>query len=402
MTVYAIAAAVAVVFIALLFFRSKQSPDVSTALRSLLLARAEGKITAEEFEQRQAALHAAVLMPAQKPKLSGALKFGLPVAIVALAGVLYGWLGNPNAIEAPTATPPVMGAAPMTADGQPAAHTGGDLSEMVKRLADKLAKDPKNGEGWALLGHSYVELHKHAEAADAFAKAAVLIKPDANLLADWADAYVMTHDRKWDAKSRDIVKRALAADPKHLKALALAGSEAFDRKQYKEAIAFWKRMKDAAPADSMDVKLADANIQEATAIMTGKPVPVAPVAEPAAPVAANGGGAVISGVVTLASAMKGKVAPGDTVFIIAKAPEGGGPPLAVQRFTVADLPVKFRLDESSAMIPGRSIANYPTVVLTARVSKSGQPMASPGDVSSETLNVKTKSENLRVEIAKQL
>ncbi len=298
--------------------------------------------------------------------------------------------------------PPMTGLPP---DGQQAG-SGGDLKVMAQRLADKLAKDPGNGEGWALLARTYLELRQHRQAADAFAKADALQKLDATALADWADAYVVASDRKWDAKARDLVKRALAADPKHLKALALAGSEAFERKDYKEAIAQWQKMRAAAPADSMDAKLADTNIEEASAIMTGKrppavsALPAAPTSATSAPAsAAPAANAMVAGTVTVASALKSRLAPTDTVFIVAKPTDGMGAPLAVKRFTVADLPIKFTLTDQDAMVPDRRLSRFGEVLVTARISKSGDAIAKPGDPASAPLTVKVGSNNLRIEIA---
>ena len=140
---------------------------------------------------------------------------------------------------------------------------GGDLSVMVKRLADKMKQDPKNGEGWHLLARTYSELRMHAEAAAAFEKAAALLPPSAALLADWVDAYVTSRGNQWDDVARGILKRSLAADGQHMKTLALAGSESFGRGQYKEAIRYWDQMKKIAPPNSMDAKLAEENIREA-------------------------------------------------------------------------------------------------------------------------------------------
>jgi len=188
--------------------------------------------------------------------------------------VLYTYFGKSKEAEISPSPAPVassgMRAPEAMSQTQPKANSGGDLNMVVKRLADKMVKDPNNGEGWLLLARTYGELGQHKEAANAYAKAAALLPPDAALLADWADAYVMTQDRKWNDEAREIVKRALAANPKHLKSLALAGGEAFDRADYKTAIDYWKRIKSAAPADSMDAKLADSNIVEATARMDGK------------------------------------------------------------------------------------------------------------------------------------
>lgn len=246
--------------------------DISEALRELLLARAAGRIDAEEFERRQAALHAELLAePALRkshsyswwPWLAGT------VLVVGAAAGAIAWFGNRDA--GVPSVPPAMLTRPMTMPGMPEKRgTGGDLKAMAGRLAEKLTRNPTDGEGWALLGQTYVELGQHKNADNAFAKAAALDKLDAKLLADWADAHVVANDRKWDEAARNIVKRALAADPGNLKALSLAGSEAFDRADYKQAIALWKQMRDAAPPGSMDAKLADANIEEATARLVRK------------------------------------------------------------------------------------------------------------------------------------
>ena len=120
------------------------------------------------------------------------------------------------------------------------------------------------------LGESHAGIMVLPEATAPGTKASALFPLDASMLADWADAHVVSHERKWDSEARKIVQRALSADPKHLKSLALGGSEAFDRADYKAAISFWKRMKAVAPADSMDTKLAEANIHEAEAMLSGK------------------------------------------------------------------------------------------------------------------------------------
>jgi cytochrome c-type biogenesis protein CcmH len=137
------------------------------------------------------------------------------------------------------------------------------MRDMAKRLADRLAREPNNGSGWELLARSYVELRRYSEANEAFAKAAKLLPPDANLLADWADAYVLAHDGKWDKQAFDIVDRALSIDPKHLKALSLAGRGAIITGNFKQAVAYWTRVKSAATAGSAESKEAEANLKEA-------------------------------------------------------------------------------------------------------------------------------------------
>ncbi|MBU1236828.1 MAG: hypothetical protein KJ634_12540 [Gammaproteobacteria bacterium] len=243
---------------------------ISEALRELLLARAAGMIDADEFERRQAALHAELLAQTAPPKQGNRWLLVVAAGVVAFAIGVYAW--KTGALAPPAEVPPIMSAAPTAMPPQPAGASGagGDLSAMALRLAEKLTKDPTNGDGWALLGQTYIELRQYKEADQAFAKAAGLGQIDARLLAEWADAHVVANDRQWDKTARDLVARALAADDKDLKALALSGSEAFARGDYKQAIARWQKLRKVAPPDSMDVRLADANIAEARAAISGK------------------------------------------------------------------------------------------------------------------------------------
>ncbi|UCV21460.1 tetratricopeptide repeat protein [Ferribacterium limneticum] len=368
--------------------------DVAAALRELLLARAEDRIDQAEFDRQQAVLHAAVLAPAQAQTgfslvLGKKLGFIAAALVLALAVVAI-WVSSPSIDNTKTASLIEPGAMPPVTQ-TPKASSGGDLNTVVKKLADKMANDPNNGEGWLLLAKTYSELRRHAEADAAYAKASALVTLDAHALADWADAHVMTKDRKWDDEARKIVKRAIAADPKHVKALALAGSEAFDRADYKAAIDFWKRMKAVAPADSMDSKLADANIAEANAALSGKR-PAAAAAEPAVAIGA------VAGVVTLSPKLKGKVSADDTLFVTAKTPDGAGAPLAVWRYKGSDFPIEFRLDDSSAIMPGRTISQFSEVLVTAKISRSGSAEPSKGDILATPVRARLGNTTLVVEL----
>ncbi len=370
---------------------AKSNGDVASALRVLLLAKAQGHIDQDEFDRRQAALHAALLtdspatpgvMPAFKPSW-----VIVPLALAA-AGALYVAFSGPKppspsgSVSPPSSFPASTGSATN--------NKGGDLNTVVKRLESKMASDPGNGEGWQLLAKTYGELRRFAEADAAYEKAAALLPADAGMLADWADAHVMAMDRKWDAAGRAIVKRALAADPKHVKSLALAGSEAFERGDYKEAIGFWKRMKAVATPDSMDGKLADANIAEAEAMMSGKtPENSAPQLLP---------NAVVGGVVTLSPKLRNQVSSGDTLFVVAKAPDGKGAPLAVWKYVGTDFPVEFRLDDSAAILPGRTLSQYPEVVVSAKLSKSGSAEPGKGDISTPSIKTKLGNTSMALEL----
>lgn len=171
--------------------------DISKALRELLLARAAGKIDAEEFSRREAALHAELLADEEAGARRRWWMLGGAVAVLALAIGVYAWKTSDPAPALAT-LPPAMSAMPpaLPAPGAPSgmppaqqpASTGGDLKTMAMRLAEKLAKNPTNGEGWALLGQTYLELGQYKEADQAFAKADALGKIDTRLRGEWDKA----------------------------------------------------------------------------------------------------------------------------------------------------------------------------------------------------------------------
>jgi cytochrome c-type biogenesis protein CcmH len=256
--------------------------DVGPALRQLLIDKNEGRLSQEAVDQAQASLYSQVLSQDTVAKDPMAKRRALVLAgggLVAVIVAVVGWMTTPPSGPVTVIGPQTSGIGERAAtQGAGAPETqataqapkGGDLNNLVSGLAQKMEKDPGNGQGWLLLARTYSELRQYDNASQAYARATALIPAEAQVLADWADAHVMANERQWDEKARDIVKRAVKADAKNPKALTLAGSEAFDRKQYKAAIDFWKRAIAVEPPNSMNAKLAESNIQEALALLNGK------------------------------------------------------------------------------------------------------------------------------------
>lgn len=88
----------------------------------------------------------------------------------------------------------------------------------------------------------------------------------------------------------------------------------------------------------------------------------------------------VSGEVSLAAALRTKAQAGATVFIVAKSVDSPGAPVAVYRTSVGAWPLKFTLDDSQSMVPGRNLSNAGRVTIEARISRSGQPLPASGDL----------------------
>src|SRR5207244_12344869 len=113
----------------------------------------------------------------------------------------------------------------------------------------RMEGNPNDGVGWVLLARSYVGMGRYSEAVPIFQKAVTLIPDDAQLLADYADTLGVVHGRKLDGKPEALIQQALKIDPHNVKALMLAGTVAFNRKNYARAAKDWELARANLPAD---------------------------------------------------------------------------------------------------------------------------------------------------------
>jgi cytochrome c-type biogenesis protein CcmH len=274
-----------------------------------------------------------------------------------------------------------------------------DIEKMVAGLAAKLEKNPDDARGWVMLARSYYVLQRMPEAAAAYAKAAEKISDDADLLVDYADALAMAQGKRIDGKPLELVHQALKINPSHPKALAMAGTAAFFRNDYPGAIAFWEKLLPLLPPDSEMAKSVVGGIAEArelggkTAHATSTPAKTSVKTESKSIEALS-----VSGKVTLSPAMANKANPEDTLFIVARAANGPRMPLAVVRRRVADLPLEFKLDDALAMSPELKLSAFPEVIVTARISKSGNALSQPGDLQGVTRPVKVGAKGIAIVI----
>jgi cytochrome c-type biogenesis protein CcmH len=322
-------------------------------LRELDADLAAGTLAREDYGRARDELEARLLQdvggadaqPAQTPgrRLAWAVGAGVP----ALAVALYFLVGHPTAIE-------------REAELQASAA---QVEAMVARLAARLRENPDDVNGWKLLGRSYGVIGRYGEAADAYAKAAVRAPRDAQLLVDLADVLAMARGQTLQGEPEKLVLRALELEPHNLKGLALAGSAAFERRDYAGAAAYWERMLPHVAPDSEDARAIQQNVNEARSL--------------AGEAKKHSG---VRGTVSLSPELKEKAAPEDTVFVFARAVDGPPMPLAVAKTRVRELPYRFVLDDSMAMTPAMKLSAFPRVVITARVSRSGTAASQPGDL----------------------
>ena len=329
---------------------------------------------------------------------------GLSAAVVVFAMAGYWWTGSPAhagiAFSAGRPVAEAAGAGAGVTGSSESAHPVSPerINEMTEHLALRLKENPDDAEGWAMLARSYSVLGRHVEAIPAYERAVALRADDATLLADYADALAVKNDGRLAGEPMKAVVLALKLDPGNPKALSLAGTDAFDRKDYAAAVEHWQRVVALGLPDSPLVEQARRGAAEARSLGN---IPAAVTAATPATASASGAGgeATVSGSVAIAPALAGRASPGDTVFIFARAVAGSRVPLAVLRKQLRDLPLDFRLDDSMAMTSAAKLSNAKQVVVGVRVSKSGNAIAAAGDLVGESGPIALGARGIKIEVA---
>lgn len=373
--------------------------------------------TRREIQRRvlddSAASPAADVSPAAARRTAWLLGLLIPLGSV----LTYLQLGNPQAVV------PTLASAPTDRHSV----TPEQIQKMVAALGERLKAQPDDAEGWLMLGRSYTALGRYRDAATALRRAQALVPPDATLLADLADVVGMGNNRRLAGEPARLVQQALDLDPRHVKALALAGSVSFEARDFAGARRHWGQLLAVLPAGAPMARSVQANIAEAAQLEAGGPLAAGPgggsaggggggggaggngsgngssagggaaLAVAAAPAAA-GTASAISGQVVLSPALASRVAAGDTLFIFARASQGPRMPLAILRRPADGQPADFTLDDAMAMAPNLKLSGFAQVVVGARISRSGNAMPQPGDLVGQSEPVAPGAQGLRIVI----
>ena len=345
--------------------------------------RDRGEVDGERYAALREDLERGLLADAgtrdAEPAVAHSPRYGMAIAIAAMVPAcsvaFYLWLGSPHGLD------------PQAPSRDVAADSGlaPSVEAMVASLVARLENDPADAEGWLLLARSQVVLERFDAAVVGFERAHALLGDDPDLLADWAEAEAAVAGNRFPARARERLDRALELDPDHEKALWLGGFAAAQSGRADTAVARWERLLARQEPGSREETIVSEMLARVRGAANAAPATGSGQAEPAASTApardtesASGARVVVE--VSLAPNLAVELDAGEPVFVFARAPAGAGPPLAVARTVVGALPATIVLDESSAMVPTRSLASVEQVVITARVARSGTVTRTEGDV----------------------
>ena len=334
----------------------------------------------------------------EKPALWTAVLVAVALPLSAVG--MYMWVGEPDALN------------PMAVQSNDKVDPT-QLLQMAESLAQKLNDKPDNLQGWVMLGRTYRTLEKFDASVQAYDRA-LKLSADDDLKLERVEVLAMKSQGNFEGEPWNVIRDILQRDPQNYGALLMAGSASYSHEKFADALKYWQQARKPLAADNPDVPGLDeaiASVQQ----KLGMPVQVAkgpsaqmnaaqmPVAAPSANTSgAASTGLTVSGQVAIAEALKGKVKPSDVVFIYATPANGERMPLAIFKTTVAQLPLAFTLDDSTAMTPDRKLSGAGEVLVKVRVSKSGNAMPQSGDLAGTLGPVKVGSKGLKLEIKDQI
>ena len=287
----------------------------------------------------------------------------LPVA----SGALYLHLGTPKGVDAEA----MHNQALVAQQQEQQSNTTPALTELLPNLEKKLEANPDDREGWKLLGKSYLTIGEFANAKRALTRAYDLDKADPDMLAQLAEATAMERGGDLSGDASELLDNALAINPEHKQSLWLKAIASQQAGNHEDAMTRFEALRTGVAGNAEALASIDEMMNQSKQAL-GIDITSA---------------ASLSVRVDLAEHVKAEVAQTDSVFIFARASSGPPMPLAVSRHLVSDLPITVVLDDTMAMIPAMTLSKFPSVTVGARISKSGDAIAKPGDWFNEQTDV---------------
>jgi cytochrome c-type biogenesis protein CcmH len=311
----------------------------------------------------------AVALPLLRHRQSRVLGAVAAVVIIGAAALLYPLWSNWN-----WRTPAQSAAGP-------------DVAAMVAKLEKHLQDQPSDLTGWLMLGRSYLALNRQDDALVAYDHARRLDGKNPDAAMGLGEAMSLRAGGEITPEASQLFEEALTEAPGNPQALLYGGFAAATRGDRALARSRWQALKNMHPPPQIEQML-DARIAELGSPGTGAATEAAPAgtsASPAGTSTSEGGlsGAEVTVNISIAPALKSRLVPEAPLFVFAREPGSKGPPLAAKRLTSSAIGTQVHLSAADSMLPGRVLVKGQQVSITARVSFSGKPVPSAGDLYGE-------------------
>lgn len=355
----AVAAALAFLLIPLITAGARRA---AARKRLAALDELEDELPADEWMAKRKALRRELEESA--PQRPWALIIALVLIIPASALLLYRAIGTPDGLDPPAAQET-------------------EVRGMLNELAARARRNPEDAEAWTALGMLWKDLENFSAAEAALRRVARLQPDNPFVQVELAEIMLYTSgQRRLPDEARELLRRATQSDPSNQKARWLLGIDAFQRGDHETALSHWtdlEAMLEEGPVrEQIRQQIQRARMEMAHAGMEPGAVPES--AEPEAGQGSDDAAAGLTVRVRLAESLADAVTGNETVFVFARAAQGPPMPLAVKRLQADNLPAEITLTDADGMAEGLRLSAFDEVIITARISATGNATAQSGDL----------------------
>lgn len=270
------------------------------------------------------------------------------------------------------------------------------MADFVRLLQDRLQRDPKNADGWFMLGIAYMQLEMAQPATTAFEHAWRLRPDESRYALLYAQSRIFGNQGQLEAVSRGLLEGVLAETPEHESALLMYGLSAHRSGDYATAVKQLERLQQLRAArgagDGGSQLLAQVDETLAEARQRLRHAAAGTTTAPAAALRVK---------VRVDRALAGKYSPDDTLYIFARPLAGPPMPLAVVKRRAGELPLTIELDDRQSMMPQRPLSSVQEITVTARISRHGSPEPQPGDLEAVAVPVRQSGKAQSLELVIQ-
>jgi cytochrome c-type biogenesis protein CcmH len=212
-----------------------------------LIDEAEAASARLEIERRIIAAGRSDTTPAKTVSANWQYRMATGVAAIVVLGSvgLYAALGRPDLPSAQSQAQAQAGAQSAQAGGQQ-----GDVEALVKRVEKRVADNPKDADGWRMLGWSYYSTGRFKDAVVAYRRAVDLQKDNPTLKALLGEAMVSEAGDVVTEAALATFEEALAINPNDERARFFKGVAKAQKGDNHGAIDEWLALYKIAPADA--------------------------------------------------------------------------------------------------------------------------------------------------------
>jgi len=267
------------------------------------------------------------------------------------------------------------------------------LLQAIRQLEAQAKESPNDLHAWLQLGAAYVSAQRADQAVTAYQHAYDISQgKEIEAINGLAEGLLMTRTEAAFTRASGLLDEALRIQPNSPKALWYGGMVALQSNNLRLARDRFRSMLALNPPERVRSML-EREVQDLDQQLGENSSADANAAHPERKLAVT---------VKIDPKLKAQIKSPMTLFVVARDPAQPGPPLAVQRRSSTDIPLKVELNKSNAMMPARTIDTVAdTVEVVARLSASGNAIQQAGDyagVVQYSFGKQGQSGNVTVEI----